>query len=55
MAGVGHRVSVERLQQDPGYALQALALAEGSDSATLRWVAQRLLRGLLASQPVAPA
>lgn len=51
MAGIGHRVSIERLQQDATYAMQALNLACASDSATLRWSASRLL-GALGAEPV---
>ncbi len=46
MAGEGHRVSVERLQDDASYASSCLAVASASRSATLRWAAARLLRAL---------
>lgn len=42
MAGEGHRVDLDRLQQEPVYARACLALAAGSASATLRQAAQRL-------------
>ncbi len=46
MAGEGHRVSIERLQDDASYANSCLALASASRSATLRWAAARLVRAL---------
>ena len=46
MAGDGHRVHVERLQTEPGYAAQCLALAAGSRIAALRETAARLATAL---------
>ncbi len=42
MAGDGHHVHVERLQAEPAYAAQCLALAAGSRIAALRDTAKRL-------------
>ena len=42
MAGDGHRVHVQRLQTEPAYAAQCLALAAGSRIAALRATAARL-------------
>jgi len=42
MAADGYRVHVERLQADPGYAGECLALAAASPIATLRDTARRL-------------
>lgn len=42
MAHEGHAVHVERLQQDPAYARDRLALAEASPTAALRQVAASL-------------
>lgn len=42
MAGEGLRVHVERLQADPAYAHQTLALAEASPHGALRRLASRL-------------
>lgn len=42
MAGDGHHVHVERLQADPAYATQCLALAAASRIAALRDTARRL-------------
>ena len=42
MAGEGLRVHVERLQAEPAYALQTLALAEASSQTALRLLAGRL-------------
>jgi hypothetical protein len=42
MAGDGHHVHVERLQTDPAYACQCLALAATSRIAALRETARRL-------------
>lgn len=42
MAGEGLRVHVERLQADPAYAHQTLALAEASSHSALRRLAGRL-------------
>jgi hypothetical protein len=50
MAGVGVRVHVERLQSEPAYALQTLALAEASPHSALRHLAGRL-RTKLQLQP----
>lgn len=46
LAREGHHLHVERLQCDPAYACQCLALAEASPSPALRAVAARL-RGVL--------
>jgi hypothetical protein len=46
MAAEGHRVHVERLQSDRGYARQCLALACGSRTDALREVARRLLAAI---------
>ena len=46
MAGDGHHVHVERLQTDPVYATECLALAAASRIAALRTTA-RQLAGLL--------
>ena len=43
MANEGHRVDVPRLQCDPAYAQQCLALALSSPSTMLHRLAQRLL------------
>ncbi len=43
MAGEGHRIDLDRLQQEPVYARACLALAAGSSSATLRHAARRLV------------
>ncbi len=42
MAGEGLRVHVERLQTEPAYAQQTLALAEASQHSALRRLAGRL-------------
>ncbi len=42
MAHEGHAVHVERLQQDPAYAHERLALAEASPTEALRQVAAAL-------------
>ena len=42
MAGEGLRVHVERLQSEPAYANQTLALAEASPNPSLRRLAGRL-------------
>lgn len=42
MAHEGHPVHVERLQQDPAYAKERLALAAASPTAALRQVAASL-------------
>ena len=42
MAGDGHHVHVERLQTDPVYAADCLALAAGSRIVALRQTATRL-------------
>ena len=42
MAGEGLRVHVERLQTDPAYARQTLALADASPHSTVRRLAGRL-------------
>jgi hypothetical protein len=42
MAGEGLRVHVERLQAEPAYAQQTLALAEASSHGALRQLAGRL-------------
>ena len=42
MAGEGLRVHVERLQAEPAYAHQTLALAEASPNTSLRRLAGRL-------------
>jgi hypothetical protein len=42
MAGEGLRVHVERLQADPAYAQQTLAMAEASSHSALRHLAGRL-------------
>lgn len=46
MAGEGHRVHVERLQAEPAYAADCLALAAASRTPALRDTAQRLARTL---------
>jgi len=46
LAGVGIHIHVERLMNDPGYALDALAAAEQCDSPAARTAAARL-RGRL--------
>lgn len=46
MAGIGHRVHVERLQNDRAYAIECLTLAAAAPGANLRSAAQRLLRQL---------
>lgn len=43
MASQGHRVDAQRMQSDPDYAMQCLALAHGSTSKLLCSVAERLL------------
>lgn len=45
MASQGHRVDAQRMQADPDYAQQCLALAQASTSDLLRSVATRLLDG----------
>lgn len=47
MAHEGHPVHVERLQQDPVYAQERLALAAASPTAALRQVAASLRQVLL--------
>lgn len=54
MAGEGHRVHVERLQAEPAYAAECLALAGSSRIAALRDTAQRLARTLGVELPAAP-
>jgi hypothetical protein len=49
LAREGHRVHVERLQSDPAYALEVLALAAGSPSAALQAAAVRLAARLAAA------
>jgi hypothetical protein len=46
MAGAGHHVHVERLQQDPEYAARCLAAAEDAPVPALRAAAQRLRTAL---------
>jgi hypothetical protein len=46
MAAEGHRVHVERLQADAGYARQCLAQAATSRTDALRDVARRLLAAI---------
>lgn len=46
MAGDGHRVHVERLQAEPGYAQQCLCSANGSRIPALREAANRLAERL---------
>ena len=46
MAGQGHRVHVERLMADAGYARQCLALAAGSPGEELRAAAAKVCRQL---------
>lgn len=46
LAGQGVHLHVERLQSDPDYARQALAIAEASSESTLRETARRLRRRL---------
>lgn len=46
LAGQGHHIHVERLQGDPAYARECLALAEASQSAPARAVAARLRQRL---------
>jgi hypothetical protein len=55
MAGDGHHVHVERLQADPAYAAQCLALAAGSRIAALRATAHRLAGTLGVVLPPPPA
>jgi len=52
MAGDGHRVHVQRLQAEPAYAAQCLALAAGSRISALRETAARLATTLGLPQPV---
>lgn len=42
LANEGHRIHVERVLADPGYASECLALAETSPSEPVRSVARRL-------------
>ena len=42
LAGEGLHIHVERLQSDPSYARECLGVAERSDNATVRQVAQKL-------------
>ncbi|MEP7280745.1 MAG: hypothetical protein ABI696_02100 [Rubrivivax sp.] len=49
MAHEGHAVHVDRLQHDPAYATEQLALADASPTGALRHVAQRLRGALLAA------
>ena len=44
MAGEGHRIDLDRLQQDSAYRRGCLALAAGSTSSTLRQAGERLGR-----------
>lgn len=46
MAGMGHRVHVERLIADPGYAKHCLSLASAAPGAELREAAARVCRQL---------
>lgn len=46
MAGIGHRVHVERLLADAGYARQCLALASAAPEAEVRAAAARVCRQL---------
>ena len=46
LAGQGHHLHVERLQGDPAYARECLALADASPSAPARVVAARLRQRL---------
>jgi hypothetical protein len=46
MVHEGHEVHLDRMQHDPAYARERLALAAASPTVTLRRVAERL-RGLL--------
>ncbi len=52
MAGEGHRVDLDRLQNDRAYTRGCLALAAGSTTPTLRQAAHRLAR--LVSPGAAP-
>lgn len=49
MACEGHRVDLDRLQIDAGYACRWVKLAQQSPSSTLRQAAERLARALGAS------
>ena len=46
MAGKGHRIDLDRLQQEPAYTRGCLALAAGSTCATLRRSGERLGRAI---------
>jgi hypothetical protein len=48
LAGVGIHIHVERLLNDPGYASDALAAAEGCDSPAARAAATKLRSRLIA-------
>jgi hypothetical protein len=54
LAGMGHRVHVERLLADPGYARHYLALAAAAPGAELREAAARVGRQLGFDVPAAP-
>ena len=54
MAGLGHCIDLDRLQDDRAYLRDCLALAAGSDTSTLRQAAQRLATGLLGGGGPAP-
>ena len=51
MAGDGHRVHVQRLQTEPAYTAQCLALAAGSQIAALRATAARMATTLGLPRP----
>jgi hypothetical protein len=53
MAGDGHRVHVEHLQNDPAYACACLKLAAGSHIQALRETAARLAHTLGIELPAA--
>ncbi len=53
LAGVGVRLHVERLQQEPDYARQALAAAAASPHGVVRALALRL-QGRLQCHPAPP-
>lgn len=46
MAGIGHRVHVERLMADPGYARHCLSLASAAPGAEVREAAAKVCRQL---------
>lgn len=54
MAGIGHKVHVERLQTDPAYALACLGCGAQSRVPALRAASRRLARHMGVSLPDAP-